>query len=274
MYRWKPEYRSCLFNNLEYFRLQQYEKNGILLRLPIPVFEIIWGTIIKCKHVKYKTQYSVKFSNSARNYLSVFIEPPPCLSLAGSIIDNSKKQSAIAAKDECEMYAYYAVLTCDTSLLIWLMIGDGMDVTSWNLIPIISAVSSMSSELRQLLYLLGFQLHSRRFECLQYKKNAGKYVGSFCYTKMFEITRRVDMLFLSGLGIGVNDVLLIRDIYSRIFSINEDRGEKSIPDYISNKYPLQPYDNAWQNKLFDAVDDYLINNYSYTKDIINLIIYN
>ena len=64
----------------------------------------------------------------------------------------------------------------------------------------LAPMASFSERHLSELGMLGGLIHDQRYSALVFKKNAGKYVGNFNYQKLRPLTRRADLVFLSGLG--------------------------------------------------------------------------
>ncbi len=105
---------------------------------------------------------------------------------------------------------------------------------------------------------LGRLLHDRRHEALQFKKNAGKYVGNYNWRRLRHITRRADLVALGAIGAGVDETMAVLNYVEMVLSINESAGEKAIPQRVKAMFPIEPHD--WQRELevLGQADDFVV----------------
>ena len=145
-------------------------------------------------------------------------------------------------------------------------------MTSWIIKDYLHCLNFLPQREFALLVALGEILHARRFECLVFKKNAGKYVGNFNFQSQFPITRRADLLILAGLGLGRKEALDVFDRVQRVLAINESAGEKGIPDAVKSKFVPEEIDAKKQKKLFREIDTVLAGHYGFSAEELDFIL--
>jgi hypothetical protein len=85
--------------------------------------------------------------------------------------------------------------------------------------------------------VIGELLHLHRLSALVFKKNAGKYVGNYNYQHLRMLTRKADIIFLSGLGASWADIEQLFSLVALVRAINEEAGEKNIPSHLKDRFP-------------------------------------
>ncbi len=281
MYRWRAAYRESLLPNVSYTEVDSSHCDTFgIPKLADDVTKHILKnikTLTGRSCVRFVPEDRRKgaplgYSQVCRNFISVFLQDPPCLdahslkelppSKVGYIFLQNKDVAAAAlASLAGEMYFWY-----------WLTRGDGFDVTKWIVSDFLVMLNSVPASFFDLLARLGHQLHKRRFEALVFKKNAGRYVGNFNYSPLFPITRRADLLLLASLSLGRKEAVALFDYVQRVLSINEYAGEKGIPEKLKRRFPPQPVDECSQNSLFTAVDRILTQYYGLTQQELDSIV--
>lgn len=73
---------------------------------------------------------------------------------------------------------------------------------------------------------------------MQFKKNAGKYVGSFNFRSLRFATRTADLVVLLGLGLNLESAIEIMGYMDQVLSVNSAAGERGIPDSVHAKASL------------------------------------
>lgn len=271
MYRWCAVYRPYLFKLLEHVCIVSSSSVVTLPKLVSSSFLHIIELISASQHLLPKrSSHAIGFSQAARNFLSAFVEEPPCLDDSTLAHVGSSKRSFISVSTSEQSFGGFVMLCGELSFLHWLVIGDGFDVTRGNLVPILRSVFALPNIGH--LADLGRLLHQRRYESLSFKRNAGIYVGNYNYKNMKAITRRADLLFMAQLGIDKNSALSVFDWVQRILSINVLAGEKGIPDCVRSKYKPLAFSSDAQSALFSSVDSQLKQHYGFTDEELDFII--
>jgi hypothetical protein len=263
MYRWRSEYRDSLIPNVCFTKLPA--SLGTVTEIPklaSPLQTEVYFHIVNCAKkstIRYANPDRLAtlqfgFSQSARNFVSTFLEPPPTLDDETLKIMVSAKIGYLPARDENTRFAMLSACAGELYFWYWLTRGDGFDVTSWIMSDYLYVLNVLDNENYSLISRLGRQIHERRFEALVFKRNAGKYVGNYNYRRFYQITRRSDFLILMSLGFHRKHAEDIFDYVQRVLSINESAGEKSIPQSVKNKFKAKPIVETKEQRLFDFID--------------------
>ncbi len=274
LYRWRSKFRDYLMSILAYTNLEAIEKDRLgFPKIPssalVKIVERFSSSIYTAS--KQSTQ-KVWFSSTARNYISASLTPPPCLDVSTLADGVSAQVSPFPFDSIEEQYASYSAFCGNLAFMLWLMVGDGFHVTKGNLSLVAGAVQKIDKNASHLLGKLGRQLDLRHFEGLVFKKNAGKYVGSFNSMNLKEITRRGDILLLSALGFSKKTIFEVFDWYVRILATNDNLGEKGIPSGVHAAFPPNTYSVTKQKELFDEIDEFLAKHYGFTEEELDFII--
>ena len=207
--RWRSQFRSSLISNVTYSPVPPDFDVGSLGFPKLPDKE---GERILRLHSRSVSnvpmpipQHSVSqgilgFSQTARNFISTYLEPPPTLNIYGTIIQDTETDSSVklpSTELACAALAATSGITC---FWYWLTWGDGFHVTSSLLSDYLSPLSGLPAECQRNLQTIGEYIHQFRNAALVFKKNAGKYIGNFNYRKLRDLTIRADLIFLAGLG--------------------------------------------------------------------------
>ena len=281
MYRWRASYRSHLLTNLSYVPM----KNLSIEELGLPkVAELshtsVLNAISSTKVRKYRAAISegsgnkayLSFSQSGRNFISVFLEDPPCVDAVSLDNITPSKIGRLTFADHEPTYAALAATAGELYFWYWLVRGDGFDVTNWVISDFLKILDFLPHEHYEFLIELGRILHFERNRWLVFKKNAGRYVGNFNYRKAFKITRRADLLILDALSCDREEALAIFDYVQRILAINEYAGEKGIPETVKARFTASKRKATENEQLFSKIDSQLAENFSFTEKEIEFIV--
>ena len=271
--RWRSRYRNSLFANMQFTNVSDYPKIKFCENLPKVhsnrIFEFI-ETIQNspCGIIKVGN-YNLGYSCTARNYISAFIQPPPCIDVEtlGTLQNNG--MNYIRFENVEYRNAIYATLCGDVCFLYWLVVGDGFHVTKSNLNIFIR---NYEEPWLNLLCNLGKCIDFHCHEVLNYKKNAGKYIGSYNYRKLKKYTRRVDLIFAASLGLSKQCILSVFDWTERVLAINENVGEKGIPKAIKELFPYCNNEPSTEEQIIDEIDKVLAKHYGFTEEELDFII--
>jgi hypothetical protein len=281
MYRWRSVFRQHLMELVGYVSCdtEQIETHGVPKFYSddsARVISIIHNPNgIPHRHTMVSgrtSRYCMGFSPSARNFISVFIDSPPCLNATTLKADVSSGGGDIFCGSDDEVKSALVSLAGELYLLYWLIRGDGFHLTSWNVKEFLRCLDYLPQREHALLSALGDLLHEHRFESLVFKKNAGKFVGNYNFQNQFPITRRADLLILAGLGVEKKEALEVFERVQRVLAINESAGEKSIPAAVKSKFPPQKISETKQRKLFCEIDTVLAKHYGFTAEELDFII--
>ena len=281
MYRWRAAYRPNLMDNLAYTcleeadvrafglpKLEGYVQQSILRKLSSPQLDKPRAVL----SLKGKGNAQIKYSQSARNFVSVFLEPPPCLNANSLESVPPSKIGTLGLSKEDDSFAALASLSGELGFWYWLVRGDGFDVTGWLVRDYVSVLDYLPKENYKRLVDLGRILDTERNRWLVFKKNAGKYVGNFNYRDACQITRRADLLVLEGLAQGKEQAIEIFEYVQRVLGIDEYAGEKGIPANVKNMFPIPQDHKELKDSAFASIDTLLRDSYGLTHKELDAII--
>ena len=280
MYRWRSEYRESLIPNVCYTPVS----NRAIQTREIPkladisqkqVYSRIEEATSKPPSRYFYPDHTATlrfgFSQAGRNFLSVFIEDPPVLDASTLVGIEPSKIGYITARDYPTSLAMVSLCAGEVYFWYWLTRGDGFDVTTWIVSDFLKILNALSSTSFTLIAELGERLHSRRYEALVFKKNAGKYVGNFNYHYLYPLTRRSDLLMLADLDLDRKHAEDIFNYVQRVLSINVSAGEKSVPKQVKDMFLPESIDSN-EKELFDRIDGLLKTHYSFTDEELDFIV--
>jgi hypothetical protein len=199
-------------------------------------------------------RHHISYSQTARNFVSVFKEAPPYLdedTLAG-LPPSKVGEVAVAMPDH--VYASIAALMGELYFWYWLTRGDGFDVTGWIVSGFVKVLGVVPDEDLGMMVELGKVAHDRRYEALVFKKNAGKYVGNLNYRGHAWLTRRADLVLLAALGMDRDIADELFGNVQRVLGINQFAGEKSIPEAVKAKFHPKKPNEAVERELYLRTD--------------------
>lgn len=263
MYRWRSVTRTSLLQTIRYAeinalaccgsglpKVSSRELSSLLHRLSNPTAHPRRSTIAlnRAKGVH------VGFSQAARNFVSVFIEEPPCLDEKTLKQGVSSKIGYVKLADEPTAFAGLGALLGEMFFWYWLTRGDGFDVTGWIISDFLKCMDHLPDTHMSVLSRIGHALHERRFEALVFKKNAGKFVGNYNFRGHSNLTRRADLILLGGLGVDRKTALEVFNHIQCVLAINEFAGEKSIPATIKAKFRSKSPDERNEKSITTEAD--------------------
>ena len=226
MHRWFTEQRASLFSTTEYHRfnyqgvipmlnsdkLQKVFENKI--GLPIALIEDSQGEALYYKKVAY-------------NWLAVSNKEPPCYDTENNPIPQSE---CGLWKINQNYFKQLQLLLCGKFYFVkWLTYGDDFHLQGKDLNSFVFPFDKLSSEDNQKLNVLYDSFINKLSSTVQFKRNAGKNIGTFNTKKLWDITDKSDSIFLSYI---VDDVDAIMDeIENQIaVSVISDKGSISYND--------------------------------------------
>ena len=247
MYRWRSAHRPYLLDNLAYTSIEGFDMATFgLPKLANSSQATVLASLSALVLTKHRSairgsitsQAQVRFSQAARNFVSVFRDEPPCLDATTLRQVSASKIGTLGLATNEDTYAALASLSGELYFWYWLVRGDGFDVTSWMVRDYLMMLDFLPSEHYGLLIDLGRILDVERNRWLVFKKNAGRYVGNFNYRNASYITRRADLLILTGLSRTRDEGLGLFDYVQQVLAINEHAGEKGIPASVKTMFPI------------------------------------
>ena len=281
MHRWRTAYRPSLLYNLAYTyledtnvsvfglpKLQSSAQQSILLTLTSPQVDKRRSVL----PLNRKPNAQIKYSQAARNFVSVFRENPPCLDANSLESVPASKIGTLGLSTEGDSFAALASLSGELAFWYWLVRGDGFDVTAWLVHDYLSVLDYLPEENYKRLVDLGRILDMERNRWLVFKKNAGKFVGNFNHGGAYQITRRADLLVMEGLAQGKVQAIEIFEYVQRVLGINEYAGEKGIPADVKNLFPVLENSLESRDNVYASTDALLKNKYGLTPKELDSII--
>ena len=280
LFRWRSAYRDFLLNTITYNRVAT---SILVSSFGIPRLANRFSATLLARHIRSSSSKSISsygegktgarlgFSSTARNFISTYIVPPPILHAGdGRRLDNAQCGWVTLPSDE-KAFAALAITSSDTCFWYWLTRGDGFHVTNWLLTDLLAPIASLPTDHVRRLAIIGELLHRHRYAALVFKKNAGKYVGNFNYQKLLSLTRKADILFLSGLGVDWLDIQELFFFVSLVRGINQEAGEKNIPASVREPFlPPEPVDLYTDCRLHE-IDEWIATTYSIAPELVDEI---
>ena len=281
MYRWRAANRPHLIGNMTYVSTKVLDAGRIgLPKLAdslheMVLSEILFPTLAKHRSVMWNSRESraqIGFSQTARNFVSVFREAPPCLDASSLKNLAPSKIGTLTCSTNEDAWASLAALSGELFFWYWLVRGDGFDVTSWLVRDYVAILDYMPPDNHSFLVELGRILDSGRNKWLVFKKNAGRYVGNFNYRGAYQITRRADLLLLAGLSRGQDEALSVFEYVQRVLAINEHAGEKGIPSGVKGLFPVPQSGPRLELAMAARIDSFLADRLGFTNEGLDFII--
>ena len=193
-------------------------------------------------------------AQTALNFVSVFLSPPPLLRDSDFAELLLERQAEIQVGNEDVARAGLAITVGEFYLWYWLTRGDGFHVTKWIMRDFLQVLEAVSASDFILLSRIGGLLDLRKSEALVFKHHASKYVGNYNYRSLAFLTRRADLLLMSALGLNKEQCLDLLDWVVRTLSVNALAGEKATPDRLKPRYPMAVVNQDWQAEVLAEVD--------------------
>jgi hypothetical protein len=271
MYRWRSSTRIQLFPKIAYVEATPLVKseNGIpkiathRLRDVLARTGDVNGGLREVLANSRSAKYRLGFSPSARNFVSVFRDPPPCLDDSTLRAVESSDQASLGLSDSKDISAAVIAVAGECFFHHWLTWGDGFHVTNGNIASFVRLLDHMPERHLNLLRSLGECLLARRNEALAFKRNAGKYIGNFNYRGHAWLTRRADLVLMAGLEMNADYALELFGYVQRVLAINEFAGEKAIPDAVKLKYRAGCPDESFECSVLDAADQLILDHFHF-----------
>ncbi len=281
MYRWRAVSRKHLLPKLSYVPIGNCRDIGAsgLPKISNGFQESALNAILTSSPKKLraaigsgKELHTLGFSQTARNFVSVFLEDPPNLDAISLAEVTSSKISHMRLMSSADRYGALAATAGELFFWYWLVRGDGFDVTGHLVRDYLSVLEYLPPEHFALLARLGRILHTERNRWLVFKKNAGRYVGNYNYRGAFSITRRADLLIMNGLSRNREEALDIFDYVQRVLAINKYAGEKGIPAEVKAMFPVPQAESDRYSQVFMETDSKLIEGYCLSQEELDFII--
>lgn len=262
MHRWRSISRDHLMSNITYADASNVcdSMEGIPKTANLKLIDVAKAMRIVPKKRRAvlarhrHADYGLGFSPSARNFVSAFQEPPPCLDDSTLKPAGTSDHGWIGLINEEDISAAVITVVGEAYFNHWLTWGDGFHVTSGGILSFLEQIESLPDAHFDIIRSLGQCLLDRRYEALVFKRNAGKYVGNFNFRCHGWLTRRADLVIYAGLGVKRDAALEVLEHVQRVLAINEHAGEKAIPAALKMRFAPKKPDESSERKVLKAAD--------------------
>jgi hypothetical protein len=195
IHRWFAESRPYLMEKLKYVSFSSTDEFPMFNDQELSLFfSNMQGTSLQMLSTRSSSN-TLYYKQSAYNWIAVSLKPAPCYSGNGKIVPQSKvKPLPIIDKDVRNLL----LLLFNGKLCFshWLSVGDEFDVTKDDLLSMKLPISKFSEHDRLTLQNIAKVFEDRLDDTIQFKLNAGKRVGTYNTSKLWEITDKSDSIFL------------------------------------------------------------------------------
>ncbi len=219
IHRWFSESRPYLIEKLKYVPFSSIDVfpmfNDQMLSL---FFSNMQGMSIQMFSTRTSSNI-LYYKQSAYNWIAVSLKSAPCYSGNGKIVPQSKvKPLPIIDKD----VRSFLLLLFNGKLCFshWLSFGDEFDVTKDDLLSLRFPIDDISEQDKNILLSLSKEFVDRLDETIQYKLNAGKRVGTYNTSKLWEITDKSDSIFLKYMCDNPSEVqeAIVNHVYATVLT--------------------------------------------------------
>jgi hypothetical protein len=201
--RWQQEYRPHLFESLRFGKVSEKELADPWPRIGTQGISELYTSLVAQEvslgHDVVRVGYDLGFKQTARYFLSIFIEDPPSWTTSGERVPQTKV-GKLTFSDELSRDVAFILLSGRLSLWWWGATGDDFDVTS-------KGLKSLPISIKQLLPIgnslqkLAKRLHNCQWENPLVSRNASLLIGNFDMRRCRHITDESDLLILDHLGL-------------------------------------------------------------------------
>ena len=265
LYRWRASHRRALLQNIKYTKVSA-ELDLVAFGVPKIASSAQkrllqrHGTVAIKRAPGLLNRASIAklgYSPTARNFISTFLQPPPVLTIDGKPVEDGAKAPTIDFKSQRLASAALAATSGDAFFWYWLARGDGFHVTSSLIADYSAALDAFGERHIDALGVLGRMLVKQRNSALVFKKNAGKFVGNFNYTRLPRLHQTADLVTFSGIGVSWADAISVLDFVSLVRSVNTAAGEKNIPRHIKKRFPANRKVQDEESMALSRIHDWL-----------------
>ena len=139
-------------------------------------------------------KYQLSFKQNAYNWIAVSVNPAPCWENRKKIEQTQTKSIFFNTQEERDIILL--LLGGKMFFSYWLTFGDEFHVTKSDLLAFCFPFKSLSKDDKIQLLNLAKKFINGLEETIQYKLNAGKQVGTYNTSKLWNITDASDRIFL------------------------------------------------------------------------------
>ena len=265
--RWRSKYRPKLVSTISYcrvptgLRIDSYgvpklSESSAADTLALHMQQVERSTVAHFGR-RGAASHRLGVSPTARNFISTYLESPPIIDVSTEASLKPTHTASIPLSSRTYALAALAATSGDSFFWYWLTRGDGFHVTMTILKDFLSPLSSIPEVHLMKLASIGEVVDCSRFSALVFKKNAGKYIGNYNYNRIASVTRRADLVFMSGLGAKWSQIERILSYTSLVRSVNSSTGEKNIPDHIRSRFAPGSTVATFSEQKLDMIDEWL-----------------
>jgi hypothetical protein len=193
MHRWFSEARPHLLFKLSYTCFEFTKEIPMLYSQELASIQSTAPALYKIEGKK--SRHSIYFKQSAYNWISVSEQPAPCYDKNNKAIKQTQVAEIKIVRKELALLCLL-LLNGKMFYSYWLTVGDEFHVTKDNLLSFRIDIENISEKDMCKLLELVKEFQKRIYSTIQYKLNAGKNVGTYNMTKLWDITDKSDLIFL------------------------------------------------------------------------------
>lgn len=283
MFRWHSSYRQFLFSNLIHTQITNFKLDLITFGLPKLngvhqnnlIHALMAPKINQCRTLlsqRFCEGSEFGFSQTTRNYISVFLEDPPSLNQGSYSKIKTSQIGRIELVCNKAVYAALASTAGELYFWYWLVRGDGFHVTKGILVDYLSILNFLPPIHYCFLIKLGRILDAERNRWLRFNLNAGKYIGSYDFRGAFKITRRADLLILDALSGNKNDALEVFDFIQRMRPTNLSSLQDAVPKEVRTKFTIDQQNKKENEFVYSCIDSHLKEGLNFSEEELSFII--
>jgi len=152
------------------------------------------------------------YRTTAYNFVMVARTPPPCYERLGAPTAQTKV-ATLPFPTASERDLALVVLAGKLAFAYWVAVGDDFDVTRWNLTTFPCDPRALAPDVRRQLLARAEPLDRAMRAALQFKKNSGRWVGTYNLGRCRDVTDAADAVLARALGVADawEDVELLHD---------------------------------------------------------------
>lgn len=195
IHRWFAESRPFLMEKLKYVSFSASDELPMFNDQKLSdFFSNMRGTPLQLFATRSSSNV-LYYKQSAYNWIAVSQKPAPCYTVDGVQISQTKVKPVPVTDNKIMKYL---ILLFNGKLCFshWLSFGDEFDVTKDDLLSLRLPINEINPMDHQRLILLSDEFTEKINETVQYKLNAGKRVGTFNTSKLWDITDKSDAILL------------------------------------------------------------------------------
>ena len=273
LHRWRTKSRPFLIDLLKYISLKDFEIGEAIPKLGhkhicslVHSLNSSKGKILrKIFASSQDTKTFIGYSQTARNYISVFSEFPPCFNSNFIEIPNVQRK-LIQLKDDSVKFSSLSSLSGSVFFSFWLTYSGGFNLPKSIIEKFLMHLSFIQVEDYQLLVRLGEILDQRRLETLVFQSTNGKFVSSNNYRSCKDVTVRADLILMKSLDLNIEEALGVINEINRILSVNTQAGEKGIPNELREQLQIPPRDLNFESDVFKETDRKISSNFDLKRE--------